>query len=170
MKKSAVLITGVLVLAMGATSAAWAHGGKGKGPRGGMNIESMFEEFDANGDGKITADEVAAASAARFAEADTDTDGFLSAEEVAAHAEARMADREARMKEHSDERRTRMFERLDTDEDGKLSAEEAAARGPAARFDRMLERLDADGDGALSLEEVQEAKMKRFGKREGAED
>ena len=165
MKKNTYLITGVLVLTMGAAGVAMAHGDRGgKGGRG-AGIERMFEEVDANADGKITAAEMEAAAAARFGVADTDGDGFLSPEEVAAQAQKRMEERDAKRGERMQERQTRMFERLDENEDGKLSLEEMAARGEGRGFDRMLERLDTDGDGAISKAEAEEARGKRFGKR-----
>ncbi|WP_349539280.1 EF-hand domain-containing protein [Sagittula sp. NFXS13] len=157
-------ITGALLVAMGASGAAMAHerGGKGRdgaGPRG-MFLQEMFAEADANGDGKITEEEMAAAAAQRFSDADTDGDGNLSAEELTAQAQARKAAREAARREA---RSAAMIERLDTDGDGLLSQEEMSARRPADRFAKMLERLDADKDGALSIEEMKQARMMRHG-------
>lgn len=155
--KTATMLGGALVLAMGVGGAAWAHGPKGEGrhgdgPRGGM--ERMLEEFDANSDGSITKAEVEAATTERFNAADTDGDGFLSADELAAQAEADRADRMAK-------RSARMVEHLDEDGDGKLSAEEMAARGPVDMFDR----LDEDEDGVLTQDELADARgMMRGGR------
>ncbi len=131
-----------------------AHGGMG--PHG-FFPEEMFAAADADGDGKITEDEMKAAAEKRFADADTNGDGMLSADEMVARAEAQ---REARRVERMTERSQAMIDRLDYDGDGMLSLEEAQRQAPADMFDRMLERLDTDGDGALSQEEIAAAKTK----------
>lgn len=151
--KTALTLGGALVLVMGLSGAAMAHGGKGKGMRGG-GPEQMLEQLDTNGDGAITRAEVDAAAAERFATADSDGDGLLSAEELTAAAESRQADRRVRGLE-------RMIERLDENDDGLLSAEELAARNPA---DRMFDRLDENEDGTISAEELAEMTQHR-GKR-----
>lgn len=164
MKKSALWITGALVVVVGTAGIASAHG-KGYGDRGarGPGMEKMFEQFDADADGKITKAEIEAFRTARFEAADTDGDGKLSQDELAAARDARRA---ARVQD--------MVERLDTDGDGLLSAEELAAAGPKRGPDAMFDRLDADEDGALTLEEMQQARGKmrdggkhRFGGKRG---
>ncbi|WP_168797857.1 EF-hand domain-containing protein [Pacificoceanicola onchidii] len=157
MTKYATLMTGALVLIMGTAGMASAKGGPDREGRGQM-MEQWFSEVDANGDGKVTEDEITAFKLARFQEADTDGDGFLSAEEMAAYGDKMREERKAK---RSAARAERMIERIDSDDDGKISAEEAAAMGPGS--DKMLARLDADDDGAVSLEELQEmrGKMKR---------
>jgi hypothetical protein len=150
-----VSMTGLaLLLVMGVAGAAQAHGPA----RGAAALGAPVMSYDADGDGKVTAEEVESRKAARFAEADADGDGFLSAPEVGAYAEALRAERAAR-------RSAAVIARLDQDGDGRLSAAEVAGMRPASSgFDRMLERLDADGDGALSAEELQAAKARRGGK------
>lgn len=49
-----------------------------------MSAADKIKAVDANGDGILTAEEHAAASAAMFAKMDTDKDGFLSKSEMAA--------------------------------------------------------------------------------------
>ena len=159
MKTSAYLITGVLVLVMGSASIAAAKGGA-RGGMGPERMDAMFTTLDTDGDGKITTEEFAAASAKRFAEADANSNGFLSSEEMTAMAvKQREKTREARAARRSE----RMLTKLDADKDGKLSLEElAAAPGP----ERMLEKLDADSDDALSREEVADLKERMEERRE----
>ncbi|MDA7426383.1 EF-hand domain-containing protein [Thalassococcus lentus] len=153
--KKAYLMTGTLIVAMGAASLAMAHGGKERGgERGQMRGAAMFEAMDTNGDGKLTQAEIDAYKAKRFSEADADGDGFLSPEEMAAQGEKKNDERRAK-------RATRMIERLDANEDGKLSAEELDARGPG----NLIEKADKDGDGAVTLEELREARMDMRDKR-----
>lgn len=157
MKKSALWVTGALVVVMGTAGIASAHG-KGFGDRGprGADMEQMFEQIDADKDGSITIEEMEAYRLARFEAADTDGDGKLSQEELAAARDARRAGRiEA------------MIERLDQDDDGLLSAEELAAATPKRGPEDMFDRLDTNEDGALTMEEMQAArgKMRDGGKR-----
>lgn len=105
---------------------------------------AFFEKMDADGDGKVTAEEMTAARAAEFTAADTNGDGFLSKDEILAkareHAQARM-----------EMRADKMIERGDADGDGKISLAEADQHPP---MERMLARLDTDGDGAISMDEL----------------
>ncbi|WP_245189198.1 EF-hand domain-containing protein [Mameliella alba] len=148
MKTTALWITGAMVVAMGTAGVASAKGMEfgAHGPRGAF-MQEMFAEIDADGNGKVTKEEIEAFKTARFEATDTDGDGKLSREEIAA---ARDARRVARMQT--------MVERLDQDGDGLLSADELAA-GPARRAPQdMFDRLDADDDGALTLEEIEKAR------------
>ncbi|MGH1415442.1 MAG: EF-hand domain-containing protein [Pelagimonas sp.] len=170
--KNTTILGGVLILALGAGSLASAAGmNPGKGMRGGMDAEQMFELLDTDKDGQITKEEAQNAGKARFATVDTDGDGFLSAEELTAAAEKRDAERQKKR----GERIATMMEKLDTDKDGKLSAEEMDARrgmgkkGKGRGGDRamkMFDRADANDDGVLTMEEIEQAQAK-MGKRMG---
>lgn len=158
--KRGVLISGLMALAlagtavMGVAASDDRAGGKpGMGHRGAM---LPFDEIDANGDGKITADEMRAHADQRFAAIDTNGDGVVDAAEIQAHMLARATER-------MQERSARMIARLDTDGDGALSRDEmraGAKRGgdSEARFERMIKRFDTDGDGAISREEMDAAR------------
>ncbi|MDO9637847.1 MAG: calcium-binding protein [Pseudotabrizicola sp.] len=126
------------------------------GPMGGMG-QMDFAAMDADGDGKVTQEEINAFRAAQVAAIDTDGDGLLSAEEIAAmHIRAATI----RANEHA----ARMIERQDTDGDGKLSAAEMSVRPMPAR---MFEMLDADGDGAITEAEIAAAKERMSERRGG---
>lgn len=152
--KRTTALTGTLILALAATALPAVAQGQSDGPRGPRGPMFNFEEVDADNDGKITQEEIAAHAAARFAEADTDGDGALSADEMLARLEAQRAER---MKD----RAARMVERRDANNDGRLTADEMAPRNT----DRMFSRLDANDDGAISEEELEKAR-ERFRDRD----
>jgi Ca2+-binding EF-hand superfamily protein len=125
---------------------------------GPMGPRMVFEEFDLDGDGAVTLEEMTGARQARLAEADANGDGLLDRDELMAMAGARVA-----------QGVDRMLERLDADGDGAISLDAMAAlrgagRGPTP--ERMFGRLDADGDGAVTAEEF-DAAMAEFRERRG---
>ena len=125
------------------------------GPQGAFS----FETLDANKDGKITRDEIAAARKARTEGLDADKDGFLTAAEIAAF---RLKNEKARIEADA----ARMVERMDLNADGKIGADEMMAGHGAGlgsdpeRFGRMFDRLDTDKDGAISKAEADAAHAK----------
>ncbi|GAA6206906.1 hypothetical protein NBRC116601_01990 [Cognatishimia sp. WU-CL00825] len=151
--KRAVLISSVTVVALALGAATVSAKGMG-GKHGQQGPRFNFEEVDANADGKITLEEMAAHAQSRFAAVDTDGDGNLSADELQAAKENARGERTQRMIEHRD-----------TNDDGMLSFEEMQPKDDRAA--KMFERLDADGDGALSEEELAKMKGKHKGKRKG---
>ncbi len=135
------------------------RGGPGEGPGGAMMLDGMFDRFDADGDGRITRTEVAAARAARIAALDADGDGVVTRNEALAFARAEASARAERMA-------GRMFDRLDADGDGRLTAAEALSAGPGGFGGGpgpagMFDRLDRDRDGAVTRDEA-EAGMARM--------
>lgn len=119
MKKTFIIIVGIL-----APIALQAQSGEGRGPKGeGRRPQgpppAVLEKFDANKDGKLDESERKAAGEAMkakreemIAKFDKDGDGELNAEERKAAGEARKA---------------MMLEKFDADQDGELSKEERAA-------------------------------------------
>jgi len=155
-KKSAVaaLALAGAVLVSGLGTGVMAQVGPGEGERG-PRMAEMFAAIDADGDGKVTQEEIAAHRAAMFAAADTNSDGSLSTDELAA--------RElARFNETMPERTARMLERRDANGDGSLQADEIAG-GP---MEDHFARIDTDDDGAISQAEA-EAASERFAERRG---
>lgn len=116
-------------------------GGAGDGPGAAFD----FAKVDANGDGKITSEELAAWRQAGVAGIDADGDHLISAEELTAKM---MAEAQARIEARAKDR----VAAQDANGDGKLSVEELIAPRIGTR---LFERADADGDGAVSEAEVQ---------------
>jgi hypothetical protein len=128
--------------------------GRGMGGDGPM---AGFAQFDADGNGSVTAEEIEAFRAARFAELDADGNGQVSRQEFMDHAAARAG-----------ERAGTMFDRMDADGDGTLSRDAIEARrGPGPDAARMIARFDADGDGAVSEQELAEVRDRWMERREG---
>ena len=135
-------------------------GADGDGPRRGDDERrrSLFERFDANEDGKLSAAELPEQMRERIMRADADGDGFVTAEEQQAAREAFRRERQARARRGPDaaggERRgdglIRMFERADEIYDGALSAAEIPEE-----FRARLMESDANGDGKLTREELE---------------
>lgn len=118
----------------------------------------MFEEFDLDGNGAVTLEELQSHGATRFAQADANGDGLLDRDEMLARAQAR-----------AETGIDRMIERADADGDGLLSQDEIAEardgrRGPNP--ERMFGRMDANDDGQLTEDEFQAA-AERFMERRG---
>ncbi|MBS8228744.1 EF-hand domain-containing protein [Vannielia litorea] len=152
-----LIATGLTVAPMAeARGPGGGMGGMGMGP-GADPTPPSFAELDTNGDGSLSAEELAAGDAVRFARADANGDGEISAEELAAAAQAR---EEARRTQRAE----RMIERLDTDGNGTVSAEEFAAGRPeraqerrAQMLDTLFERMDTNDDGTVSEQEFETA-------------
>ena len=111
------------------------HRGRHDGFRRG---DRLFENFDANGDGKLTQAEVDQARRERFASFDADSDGKLSLPEYQAL--------------WSDAMRSRMvnrFQDLDDDGDAAVTSEEFLAP-----FGKVVCRMDRDDNGELTRDEL----------------
>ncbi|MCR8725447.1 EF-hand domain-containing protein [Frigidibacter sp. ROC022] len=156
---SALAVFAVLGTALASTAQEAGPKGPGMGGRDGGPMAGMvWEQLDANADGVVTSDELAAAAKARFDAADTDGDGFISQDEMVAAAEAREAERRAARRA---EMAQRMFDRQDDNADGKLSADEMRVARAGEGF---LKRFDADGDGSVSKAEYDDGLAKMAGK------
>lgn len=155
-KMTGTALAALLVAAGGAAMAQPAGAGMGHA-MGGEGWTEYFAQMDADGDGRVTAQEIEAFRTARFAAMDADGDGQVSRQEFMDHASAQAA-----------ERAGAQFDRFDADGDGLLSRDAIEARrgaGPDAA--RMIARLDGDGDGAVTLAELEAARDRWLARREG---
>lgn len=167
MKKGLIAAAAVVLIGAGAGVAAFAHGGhpggkysgyhhdvRGDGWRGrggrGPRIERMFERMDADGDGAITREELAAARSERFAAMDADGDGAVTAQELANYRMLRRAERRIR--------------RLDENGDGVLQLDELPGG------ERRFERFDLDGNGVVTRAEAELVRDLRGARRGGRWD
>lgn len=108
------------------------------GHKGG-DLAEMLRPFDANNDGRVTAEELKAGRDAYVKSLDANNDGKISAEELA---NARVNG----VQITTEERAKARVEALDVDGDGLLSAAELAA--PPMPM-RMLKHMDKDGNGIV---------------------
>jgi Ca2+-binding EF-hand superfamily protein len=122
--KPIILLPALVALALGGT--ALAGHGPGRGGHG-----DHFEKLDANKDGALTADEIEKGRESMFREADADGNGRLTKEEMRDFHKkemgARMGDANGDgfiSRKEFDDRHDEMFKTLDKNGDGKLSEEE----------------------------------------------
>ena len=137
-------IGGSIALAGVSFAGRGGHGSKGH-HRGMGHSHAMLEKFDANGDGKLTREEIDAAQADLLARYDTDDKGGLKLEEF-----------EGVWLELTRERMVDRFQNLDADGDGTVTKAEIDRK-----IGRMMRYMDRNGDGAISLDDFR--KMHRPG-------
>ena len=109
------------------------------------NPDAGFAAMDTNKDGKVSAEEHAAASKKMFDTMDANKDGKVTAAEMTA-AHQRITGKKAKKSDLSAAEKIKV---VDTDGDGILSAEEHAAGSRS-----MFEKMDTDKDGFLTKDEL----------------
>lgn len=147
------LISIVIILGMSSTAGSIA----------GAEIDAarLFEQLDANRDGRLAADEAGAGHSRLFARlvrtSDDDADGVLSADEFAAgltpvRGEKPLVEKQGSRLPGSDALLV-LLAKMDVNGDRRLVEDEIPERFADA-FDRMVERADEDKDGRLSAREL----------------
>ena len=166
MKKALISLTAASALMI--STAAFAGGGKHKGP------EAWFNKMDQNQDGKITQAEARAAKDEHFNRLDANGDGSLTPDELRHHVvnpiataapeddagqpaqqEPMFAGRRPLLRAGHSQMMDKIFSEKDANRDGKLT--KAEAQMPDKRF----EKLDTNGDGAITKAEWDAAKAQK---------
>jgi Ca2+-binding EF-hand superfamily protein len=131
----ALAVAGLLL----AATPVLAQAGPGGG--GGMARPAMMlQQFDSDGDGKVSQEEFRAGHDQRFSTLDADGNGQISREEFATRAPQPPAPKPPRAE--------RMFSRMDANADGTVSRDEFDAWSTQG-----FARHDANGDGVISADE-----------------
>ena len=154
MKRS--LAFGFLGVALAATALpALAQRGPGSIPT------RIFDQADANHDGRVTEPEAMDFLAARFTEADTNRDGGVTPEELNSFVRSQVntyrpgpsgqAQRQPppEAQRRMTERQARFFRMADANRDGRITMDELRPMAAA-----MFRGADANGDGALEKNEL----------------
>ncbi|MDP6442686.1 MAG: dockerin type I domain-containing protein [Pirellulaceae bacterium] len=149
-----------------------------------------FERFDENEDGALSEDEVPADLWEHLVNADANEDGSVTPDELAAYREEQLRERLAEHFNARDENEDgeltedevggvawRILSRFDADESGGVSLDEFVAalrerphHPPRPNFDNPFDMLDANEDGALTEDEVPAALWERISQADGNND
>jgi len=114
------------------------HHGKGRHMKRGMHL---FENFDANGDDKVTQDEIDKVRQEKLSKYDSDKDGKLNLKEY-----------EALWMEFMRERMVDRFQALDSDGDALVTSEEFEKRTA-----NIVNYLDTNDDQVVSRDEIRKS-------------
>jgi hypothetical protein len=118
----------------------------------------MFQMMDRNGDGKISADEHAAAAKKMFQMMDANQDGKVTASEMDA-AHERITGKPKSAAKGQEMSASDKIKVVDTNHDGVLSVEEHEAGAK-----EMFEKMDTDKDGYVSKSEMEAGHAKLMSK------
>ena len=132
-----------------------ARGGRGQqgglGQRGGQgDVQTLFAQFDQNGDGVIMPNEVPRNGRQRLAQMDTDGNGGCDMSELQAVLENQQQQRGPRQGGQGGN--AAMFAQFDQNGDGVISPDEIPQNGR-----QRLAQMDTNGDGACDRSELESA-------------
>ncbi|VFQ87202.1 unnamed protein product [Cuscuta campestris] len=140
-------------------------------PQDADEVQKVFEKFDANGDGKISAEELSGVLSALgtelspeelnqvMDEIDTDKDGFINLPEFADFCKGDGGSKELRD----------AFDLYDADKDGLISAKElheiltrlGVSTCSVEECQKMIGSVDSDGDGSVNFSEFEKMMTKK---------
>ena len=109
------------------------------------HVQGFIGLLDADGDGNVSAEEIAAEQSRLFSAIDFDGNGLISAEEFRRRANLLLS-----------LNTTTLFDMMDADGDQNLALDEI--NQPSARW---VKRYDTNGDGLLDAEEIRTARVGR---------
>lgn len=140
-----IVATGLvaLTLGLGATIAIASSDGHGWGKHGGYGhrgqvVQQMFNQFDADGDGTITEQEVKDKLSATLTGNDVNANGSLNLSEF-----------EAIWLEQTRFKMVDVFQRLDEDGNGEITEAEISVKRTA-----LMDHVDRNGDGQITKKEI----------------
>ena len=141
-----IVATGLVAatLGLGATIAIASSDGHGWGKHGGFGghrgqmVQQVFTQFDANGDGTITEQEVSDKLTATLSDNDGNGNGSLD-----------LAEFEAIWLEQTRFKMVDVFQRLDEDGSGEITEAELAEKQVA-----LMDRVDRNDDGQITKREM----------------
>jgi Ca2+-binding EF-hand superfamily protein len=111
---------------------------------GNKNVAQFITQFDLNGDGQITQDEVQALQSEFFDKADTNADGFLTNEEW----QVAKKTQKIQLVGYNELSCGADFNRLDNNKDGLISKEEFVNNVP------LFDQFDLDNNGIITAKEL----------------
>lgn len=133
-----VAVVGAAAIAGAAHSSGWGGHGYGYGHSKNGQMMKMFQEFDANDDGKVTKGELDSGRMSHFSNADADGNAALSINEFQGmwmqFMRPHMVDK---------------FQMLDDDGDGEVTEREFQKP-----FNMIMRHMDRNDDGAISMKEI----------------
>ena len=139
---------GILTIGLGATAMTAFLGLAGARVAFADNEADMFKKMDTDGDGKISADEFAAAGKEKFTKMDTNGDGKLSADELKAGFEKHEKMMGKSAGPYKGEVVGEKLKMMDTNNDGYISEDEFMAAQKT-----MFDKLDTNHDGYIEKSE-----------------
>ncbi|MEJ1158030.1 EF-hand domain-containing protein [Prosthecomicrobium sp. N25] len=145
LSKVLVSSAAIAALGIGAAFAATSH----KTPE--EKADRIMKRLDANKDGAVSRDEIAAKAMERFAKGDLNKDGRITKDEI-----------DATMPKAKPEKRAKLFRRYDANGDGAITQAEVEAK-----IQKRMAKMDSDKDGKITRAEYIAFRAAKAAKKHG---